>query len=449
MPQISAKLAHKDEASKRAIRYVVDCVLLAGFVLVTSGCANKVVQASRTQAEKITANSPVPPRGSQSGSDSRQRRVFLDASLSMKGFVHPAEHSRFDEFLDAIGDVLPGCQLYKYGRRAGKSLGQEESLTEQVRFGSELHQPDFYSLAYNPDDLLIEQFNKEDPASVSVIITDGVYSEPQGGTSPPVVQAIQGWLDKGNTFGILILKSRFDGPFYSEHERAMLPRFSVAERPFYAFVFSPTVNAFNDLREKLSRRDPETPMQAILFSDEALSCAPKLDQKLKGLYAFSAPPRVPYYWQMFSASLFGQNDPVQIRYDVACSLSPDYPISELKFEVTSEYYRWEKGAFTKTDHAPTGFKVEPSNEASSAGFVVDFPRDLSSDYGFYHFKLVPSGQSLRNSIGELSTRDDRLEKNGGKTFRFFEFTASLADTHFKTHLAPRAAAAVFVTIENH
>jgi hypothetical protein len=440
--------AAEEAWARRKALSTAACFLLIGFAAAATGCGNKVAQASRDLAAKITHESPSSANDPGPRSDSDEKRVYLDASLSMKGFVNPKAHSRFDEFIDTIGDVMTGCQLYKYGQAPPGPGGDDRGLTKRVRFGLELHRPEFYDLVYNPDDLLIEGLAGEEHPALSVLITDGVYSEPQGATSPPVVQAIQKWMDRGNAFGILILRSRFDGPFYSEGERRMLPRRVVEQRPFYAFVFSRTPDAFRDLREKLGQRLPDAQMQAVLFSDDAITCAPKLDAKQRGLYSSSAPPRSPYYWQMFSAELFARQNPARVRYDITCNVSPDYPVSDVALTPIPEYYRWERGAYKKADRVPAGFEAAPSAGAAP-GVTVSLPKDTSSDYGFYHLGIVPSQKSLRPDIEGLSTRDDRPEAAGGRTFRFLEFVAALADTHFKTRLAPRAATAVFVTVENH
>lgn len=437
------------EQSEQQKSSIILYVIIAACVVVTTGCGSKIPQASRDLAAKITRDLPHPPTDPDPSKVSDERRVYLDASLSMKGFVNPMHHSRFDEFLDAIGDAMPGCQLYKYGQRGEKPPDNNQTLSERIRFGLELHRPEFYDLTYNPDDRLIQQLANEEHPALSVLITDGVYSEPQGATSPPVVQGIQKWMDQGNTFGILILKSRFDGPFYSEHERKMLSKFSVEERPFYAFVFSPTVKGFKELQENLERRFPETEMQTILFSDDAVSCVPKLDPKLKGVYSFSNPPTSPYYWQMFNDKLFDQANPAHVQYSVSCTISPTYPIAQLGFDTVSEYYRWEKGAFKKAERPPDGFQVVPSSNSPATSMAVTFPKDTSSDYGFYYLRMIPSPRSLRPEIKNNSTLDDETQEEARKTYRFNELITSLVNTHFKSHLTDKASPVIFVTIENH
>ncbi|MEA2175513.1 MAG: hypothetical protein QOD00_3105 [Blastocatellia bacterium] len=441
----------KGKQPRRRARSTALCVLLALLAVIASGCSNNAARGSRDLAARITrdssaqkGSSPAPPPASE------ERRVYLDASLSMKGFVNSAQHTQFDKFVEAIGDALPGCQLYKYGQKKGETNPNNPSLTERSRFGRELHAQDFYDRLYNPDDKLIGQLADEEHPALSVLITDGVYSEPQGATSPPVVQAIQRWMDRGNTFGIFILKSKFDGPFYSETNRRMMNGFPpINERPFYAFVFSPTAKEFKELRDGLSHAFSQAEMTTLLFADDAVTCTPKLDQHLKGLYSFSSPPQAPYYWQMFDEKLFAQQNPAQVQYSVNCTIAPEYPVSELNFEASSEYYRWDKGQFKKAEKAPAGFDAVPASASSSSTLAVKFPKDTGSDYGFYYLRLIPSAKSLRQEIEDVSTPSDQTPSEADRTFRFRELIRPLATTHFKTHLAPQASPAIFVTVKNH
>jgi hypothetical protein len=462
LPQLKSVPLNSKGLSVRLCLIV--CALLS-----TIGCSNKASQASRDLAANITRSLPARTREQTPEISVEEKRVYLDASLSMKGFVNSEQHSQFDEFIEAVGDAMPGCQIYKYGlngNTAPKGGSAKPNISERTNFGMELHRPDFYNLAYNPDDLLIEQLTAEDRPVLSVLITDGVYSEPQGASAPPVVQAIQDWMSKGRVFGVLTYRSEFKGQLYTERGRTFLPKNSVKARPFHAFVFSPTVRAFRELQEKLSKRFPE--MQTFLFSDEAVSCSPKINGSLKGTYSFKAPPEVPYFWQMFGPEIFGQSNPSPVGYNITCTIAPDYPAAELKFDLAHEYYRWDKTQFKKVETgAPTGFRYEPRQDAkkdvpvteakdarskpssSPPDVVVYFPKDTGGDYGFYYLKWIASLKSLRPEIEALSTRDDRNPTDAGKTFRFYELMDALTEIHFKTRLASNASTAFFVTISNH
>jgi hypothetical protein len=435
-----------------------------------SGCEQgRVARASRDLALNITQSTQGAQNSANTVATANEQRIYLDASLSMRGFAHSKNHSTFDELIDELGDAMPGCKLYKYGQIGDRHPTKLTEVTMQVGFGNELHEPTFYGLKYNPDDFLIDKLAGEDHPALSVLVTDGVYSEPAGSTSPPVVAAIQKWLQQGRVLGIFMLSSAFDGVFYSERGRAMQPRLSVKSRPFYTFVFSPTNKALKDLQEKLQRRFPQ--MRAIRFSDEAVTCVPVINERLKGTYSYRKPPVTPYYWQMFDSEILALHNPASIGYGIKCSVAADYPVSEFNFSVATEYYRWQKGKFEKADAAPAGFRhdapaiakvltpeskepndqTNPNSSAASiqSDFAVYFPKDSAGDYGFYYLKLAAATKELREDLKSFSTRDDRDPGEAGKTYRFMELVSAIADVHFKDNLATKTSAAIFVTLANH
>jgi hypothetical protein len=445
----------------RTVRAALAVLLLVAFF--STGCREKkrVAQASRNLAAKLSHTSEAAPDPPKSV-DIAEQRVYLDATLSMKGFVNEKKHSAFDDFIEQVGDALPGCKLYKYGQAGSQPPQSSSELIQATTFGLELHQPAFYNLAYNPDDRLIEDLANEDKPVLSILISDGVYSEPRGSTAPPVVDAIRAWISRGRVFGILILKSSFKGPFYSERLRSWLPPVSVSSRPFYAFVFSPSDRAFKEVQEKLQRRFPS--MQSLLFSDDAASCSVNVDEHFRALYSFAKPPSASYYWQMFNSDLFSQKVPVEIGYYLKYVVSPEYPANEFKTDVSPEFYRWEKADFRKVEVATPGFSLRVGKTAETSiseankqskpvvappDFVVYFPKDASTDYEFYSFKVISWPKSIRQDIQDLSTRDDGMRENADKTFRFFELISAVTDVHFKARLAQRTSPQIFVTVANH
>jgi hypothetical protein len=205
-------------------------------------------------------------------------------------------------------------------------------------------------------------------------------------------------------------------------------------------------------------------MKALGFSHESVNCAPALNERLKGTYSYKKPPDTPYYWQMFDSDLFAQHNPSSVKYNVKCTIAPDYPASEIGFDLTTEYYRWEKGTFKKAEDVPSGFNYalnadqssEPAAQSQGTGsaptlqrpLTLYFPRDSKGDYGFYYFRLTASPRDLREDIKGLSTRDDRLPGEAGKTYRFLELISAITDVHFKTRLVSKASPSIFVTIDN-
>jgi len=417
---------------------------------VFSSCRREstVAEKSRQLSLARTRERAVPPPAPGPTTVIEEQRVYLDSTLSMKGFAQGPKSAAFHELLDAVSDAMPNCQLYKFGQKGPAPPEDFAALVERTSFGLELHRPEFYNLSFNPDDRLIEHLAAEGRPALSMLITDGVYSERGGSTAPPVVQAIQKWMDGGRAFGIFAFDSPFSGPFYSERTRKFLPALNVEARPFYAFVFSPTEKAFRDLEGQLKRRFPAA--RVILFSDGAASCSVSLPEKVKGLYSAAKPPNAPYQWQMFDEQLLAQGNPAVLKYGVRCVPVDEYPAADFSPEVSADYYRWQRDDFKPVGGTPDGYKsrVEPAGPGQH-NLVVDFPRDSGADYGFYHMKVGVEVAGLRPEIVERSTRDDSQPENASKTFRFYELVDALTRQHYRTRLAPKLASSFFVTIANH
>jgi hypothetical protein len=423
----------------------------------------KAAQASRDLALNITQSQHPQTRTPSQPASIDEKRLYLDASLSMRGFVNPQNHSEFDQVIDGLGDLLPGCRVFKYGQSGAEPPANASDLITPVGFGREVHEPAFYSSRFNPDDRLIDKLTNESGSVLSVLLSDGVYSEPAGSTSPPVVQAIQRWLQKGRSLGIFMFKSSFDGPFYSERSRTTSGvNVSVKARPFYAFVFSPTSEALTDLQEKLQRRFPV--MRAIRFTPDAIDCQSSLNERLDGTYSYRKPPAVLYHWHMLDSDVFQGNNTVPMRYSVKCAIAPEYPVASLNVAITPAYYRWQNGKFEKSESVLTGYKSELATKSSAGtgsqtgtsgesptmetGFVVHLPKDSTVPFSFYHLTLTPSVKEMKTNLGVTSTLDDRDLKDAGRTYRFNELLSAIADIHFKTTLASRTSTEIFVTLEN-
>lgn len=438
---------------------------LAALLLSTSACEracsrteNRVAQASQSLAEKITREEGATPAPPRAGAEAEESRVYLDASISMSGFVGAGNRTRFDEVLDSIGDHMPGCQLFKFGQAGETPPKDPAQLMTPARFVSELHSPTFYNLTYNPDDRLVELLAAEPRPARSVLITDGVYSQAEGGTTPPVVNAMQKWMQRGMSLGVFVFRSRFSGRFYSEVQRGMLPKpVTVESRPFYAFVFSPTVQGIKELQERLEPRFRE--MRAFILSPEALDAA--IDwQRPKELSLSAKPPAKPFYWQMFNERLFAQREPPPLTYTLKPALAQTYPAAAFRTDTVTEYYRWARTDFKKEDAPPPGFALTVAPQAAGGGaegaapsgdvqFTLKLSPDRVGDFGFYHVRLNLGVSSLRPDILALSTRDDRNPADADKTYRFYEFMYALTNMHFKTQLAGKSSKSLFVTVRNH
>src|SRR5690242_18738211 len=154
--------------NRRMPTRVLVTMSLAVYLLFTS-CTSRVSQESRQLAQSFEQKSVQEPHVAPPVADAKPR-VYLDASLSMSGYVtgKPDNQTEFDKFVDKLGDYLPGCRIYKFGQ------GDHQDLLSPANFDRSVHARGFYSLNYNPNDALIREINAEPELALSIIVTDGV-----------------------------------------------------------------------------------------------------------------------------------------------------------------------------------------------------------------------------------------------------------------------------------
>jgi hypothetical protein len=427
-------------------------IVLTGCLLITACQKSDISQKSRTLSQVFEQQSlqdgSVPSLPTSAGIS--RAAVYLDASLSMSGYVtgEPANQTQFDTFVDKLGDYLPGCRIYKFGQ------GESQELLSRANFDRSVHTPGFYSLTYNPNDLLIRQINSAEESALSVIITDGVQSDAPGQGNPPVVEAIIDWLKKGGTFGIFVLKSNFKGPFYSEHARAWIrnengsSRFDIAARPFYAFVLSPTQQEFNELHLKILRDFPETGV--VLIDQNSVTCDVSDSTSEPQPYGKGAPQ-----WRWFK-NPFGRNGTAKLDHKVACKLNPEYSASRLSLTAQATTCPWNGRDFLRNETvavAGSDFQYEPVNTAASStaqNFLLKLTLvpDTRSAITFYRIRSNATISDLRSDIRDLNTEDDSDPQNAEKTYRLSSLIVSLTEAHLKAFVSARSLPRLYLTVEN-
>jgi hypothetical protein len=448
--------------------------------LITSGagCAPQQNQNSNQAPTAQTGNSNSPPAANGDATPPAagarvETRVYIDASASMQGFVSAPDNS-FIKVIEALGYALPGCRLYKYGvsgkQGGGAAAAGATPFAHEIRFSQELRQPSFYNLDFNEDDVLINHLAAENAPVLSVILTDGVYSARNTELQSEVVKAIEKWLRKDGFLGILIFNSSFDGKLYSENSRAWTEKVNVSARPFYAFIFSPDEKSFRELSGRLGAEVKVS--GSLVFPREAISCAISPEDK-NGLEHKIVPPAQPFFLHMYGESIFNENNQAELSYDVRCTPSPDYPVTGFDLEPVLASYSWSQDTFRK-DEKPARFDYKyaaegapgdsptPSAEASKNGTPTPAPtaprrqpnlklllnRDNVARYSFYHLTFNLSGKALNPSVRNLSTQDDSLTGEAGKTYRFYEFISSLTTMHLQHREAISLPPPVFITVTN-
>ncbi|MEK6304237.1 MAG: hypothetical protein AABO41_26410 [Acidobacteriota bacterium] len=407
---------------------------------------------SLVKAEELS--SAALPAVDARGVESVEQMVYIDHSLSMAGFVgHP--NSGFEEFVDSMPDVLPGCRLFVYGQSRGQ--GPSDSLARPAEFDRHIHEAAQYRLGFNPDDVLVNALASDERPVFSIIVTDGVESDSDGTINTRVVDGIRKWLSGGRTFAVLRMKSLFLGDFYSERARRMIGPVTAPSRPFYAFVFSPGLTEFNDLLTKLRKRIRD--IQAIVFSPDSIRCSVRFPEQFDGFYDSKGSPTTAFYWQMLiRKSLDAPAEELSYRFDY--EIAPDYPVKRLRLQLEVNLFRWEAKNFqseglrvdTSRDSTLITELTEERDGAVVNGFSIKPKPFLTKDFGsrneFYSIGQLLKVVEIDDGIIEDSTRDDADAANAGKTYRFQELITTLVEVHTKEVVGPRICPRFYLTVAN-
>jgi hypothetical protein len=435
--------------------------ILLAFVSLTLGCSqnprSKVADRSAELSGRLTPAAPAPV----TEISAIRQSVYVDSSLSMQGFVGEGSaggRSTFDEFLDSMPGVMPGCEVFRYGNSASseEQSPKIEDVTTRVQFDHDLHDRNLYRRGFNPDDVLISGLSAQKEPTLSILITDGVESDSKGQVNTAVVSSIRNWMNHGGTFAILVMKSKFSGKLYSEQQRRMLENKEVDARPFYAFVLSPSVRDFEDLQEKLKRRFPQ--LKSLVFSDDSITCHPGMP--VGASYADEAPPDKPYYWQMLTAENLREGIEDQLTYHFSYEIKSTYPVRLLGIRTASKLYRWN-GSQSQFEGEGTITESQPAVESGEAAIDGNVktqifllrPRQVllqgaQDDYRFFSIEQFVYIKEIDRDIGELTTTDDSTTDTAEKTYRFQELLYALMDVHLKDRLLSRMSPRLYITVAN-
>src|SRR5258708_3552365 len=107
--------------------------LAALVVVMFAGCSGLENRKIRKTSVELADRLSVPKPAKDPALSSVEQRVYIDSSWSMKGFVgdiRGGTRSTFDDFIDAMPDVLPGCKAFRYGH----TPNQTEQPSTNLKF---------------------------------------------------------------------------------------------------------------------------------------------------------------------------------------------------------------------------------------------------------------------------------------------------------------------------
>jgi hypothetical protein len=205
------------------------------FVIFTTGYAQRVSAPSSS-----VINNP-PPITKRLAFD-----VYLDASISMAGYVSEGPYSLYAETLGFIEKTIrtgwtdASIAFYKFGERSPESIKRERFL--------EAKQPDFYDQKTTNIDQVVEFISnrpgkKEEKILFSIIITDLLQSDTDFDNIAQLLR--DKFIKKSYAVGILGMRSEFSGFIYDLGDS--IPKLNYKSnskdfrtfRPFYYILISP------------------------------------------------------------------------------------------------------------------------------------------------------------------------------------------------------------------
>ncbi|HET6979825.1 MAG TPA: hypothetical protein VFI24_26065 [Pyrinomonadaceae bacterium] len=337
----------------RSTLVLVTCLFtsLAAFGCSESQVADVSKQTAReiiiqTRSEK-TSN---PSAATKSAADDKaksksaivEKRVYLDASKSMRGFA--GHGGNFDRLLGELGYLMGDPKVYKFGSRTKNSSLRYTDLIQPTHLGQEQRSQQYYDLIHNPDDVLFSELSQRGKDALSVYISDGVYSAADAKAGSRVITPLSQWFGNGRVLGIFAMQSAFKGSFYSEKscsetqgQQCWLEDVNVSNRPFYVFVFSPDEDSFRKLQHDLKAKFKD--FTTIAFLDHSINSEGLELPENDSIYD-SGKQEDGYYWQMFTSKFFDSDGPSTLRFNLRYVVDKEYPLNKLGCSVSAKYYAW-------------------------------------------------------------------------------------------------------------
>jgi hypothetical protein len=181
-------------------------------------------------------------------------RIYVDCSESMRGFA--AANGIYAKVFDDIADLLAASAGVATKARY---FGFGPTIVEYTNRGDRWFQragrtPAEYSYPHTDIGMVIgEVVAWQSPPEVALLVTDGVQSMPELAGNTPLITETSRWLSWGYEFGIIAVRTSFNGEAFSEAAGDAKMGTYTGGRPFYVFVFATNRGAYNRVFSAVSR----------------------------------------------------------------------------------------------------------------------------------------------------------------------------------------------------
>lgn len=378
--------------------------------------------------------------------------IFIDGSVSQIGFadINANLNENYNKVINAVIDKSivgwSGCssQIYKFG-----SAVFPTPITEPIQ----LHKKSFYNQPQTDLASVIEVFqrsiekNKSLKSSIAIIITDGVQSvSTERGTLGRLNKAINKWIESENLFGVMMYKSNFNGPMFSETTQQIINQTFKGMRPFYLLVLSPDLANFERLYLLLSGSNlkPEASLLFKNFKNKNITWVPKSQKKERNalvLHHSDLNQKPEFYWiQESKGTVRKISFNIELEENKFWNNEP-FRIDVLPFEIKlvgQRYHRmlskhnWED--IIKTDYDIDSTKIEGNKIYFSLRFN-SFSRNLQpGSVDIFRVIIRPyiDGLKLPDWVKSVSTIEDVKLENYSKTYNFENFIKNILSNYIVT-----------------
>jgi len=273
--------------------------------------------------------------------------MAVDMTLSMAGFVfRDAEHFRI---LQAVSSALGSPEVFSYGNTPDSSAEAELDglLRPHAGLDASFTERSSYQGGFNRDARLFEAMRDE--VRPLVLVTDGVYSSPDGNGVEKVVAALDALIEEGWHLGVFLFEAPFacrgrdDECFYSEAGRRKhhLPC-DTLHRPLYVLSLFPSPHSVRDLDRRFARSVEDGLAYLGAFQigpgfDALIAEPPVVVTDRRGDFASEQ-------WLMFFRSL---ETPLRLTGQVR--LAPYAPVEALAWRPVLEYRPWKGSGWTQVN----------------------------------------------------------------------------------------------------
>lgn len=394
-------------ASQRSASHLATGIFFL-LALIWGGCALPGTEKSdfeRYVAEQTPRDTTKVPTEEVSPA-SLTATVYVDQSQSMQGYCGVPD-SKYRKVLEHLISNLREPRIMGFGVNEGGRRPQYPEVMDT----HDLRARSFYRALSNPDADLYRRIADDQSSALSLYVSDGVQSAANSANLQPTNDALEALFHKNFAIAVLVYRSHFDGPVWSESQRRFSPRQSVDNRPFYVFAVARRPQILDYwLEERLSAEIH--PEHVFRFGPSALTLTTEYPQQINQRFALDI--RNTFAPERSTRSRQSSSDLPICSYEFgmpAKATSSASFLPECRIEAWGRLSR--SGLEASTARPPFEIAINGADSTLLLRYLTSVAR-RSPD--IVVIDAQARLQSLSPQVQELSTEDDSNDPS--KTYRF-------------------------------